>query len=34
MLPGTKVIKFVPVEGFDLSELSSSLRVEHAATYM
>jgi hypothetical protein len=34
MLPGTKKLSFIPVLGFKLQELKSTLRVEHAATYM
>jgi beta-mannosidase len=34
MTPGTITIDFIPFAGFDLTELKSSLRVEHAATYM
>ena len=34
MLPGTKTIKFFPFAGFEMAELTSSLRVEHAAVYM
>jgi len=34
MLPGTRVINFLPFEGFSLVELEASLRVEHTATYM
>jgi len=34
MLPGKKVVKFYPFEGFSIQELKSSLRVEHTATYM
>eukprot|EP01050_Picozoa_sp_SAG11_P009942 SAG11_NODE_972_length_6340_cov_3.043423_3_plen_453_part_00 len=34
MLPGTKTIKFFPFEGFEMAELTASLRVEHAASYM
>ena len=34
MLPGKKTIKFFPFDGFELSELKSTLRVEHTATYM
>lgn len=29
----TRVIRFIPVQGFDMANLDS-LRVEHAATYM
>ena len=34
MRPGTKKLSFIPVLGFELPELKSTLRVEHAATYM
>ena len=34
MQPGSRVLKFFPFEGFELSELKSTLRVEHVATYM
>lgn len=35
MAPGTKVVKFIPIVGmFKMDELTSSLRVEHAASYM
>ena len=33
MLPGTTTVDFVPIAGFDMAELKSSLRVEHAALY-
>jgi len=34
MPPGETTLEFIPFAGFDFAELSSSLRVEHAATYM
>ena len=34
MQPGTQQLSFVPVAGFQLAELASVLRVEHAAAYM
>ena len=34
MLPGKRVVQFIPFEGFDLAQLKSSIRVEHAATYI
>ena len=34
MLAGTQKLLFLPLAGFDLAELRSSLRVEHTATYM
>ena len=33
MTAGTKVVQFIPVQGFKMADLGS-LRVEHAATYM
>jgi beta-mannosidase len=34
MLPGKKTLKFFPFQGFELSELKATLRIEHTATYM
>lgn len=34
MTPGSQTVSFIPILGFDMSELKSSLRVEHAATYI
>ena len=34
MLPGTQTIQFLPIQGFLMSDLTSSLRAEHAASYM
>ena len=34
MLPGTQKIQFLPIQGFLISDLTSSLRAEHAASYM
>jgi beta-mannosidase len=34
MLPGRKLVTFVPFQGFELSELKATLRIEHTATYM
>jgi len=34
MLPGTKKIQFLPIKGFELADLTASLRAEHAASYM
>lgn len=34
MTPGTQTITFEPIAGFDLDELKSTLRVEHAASYL
>jgi hypothetical protein len=33
MLPGTKTLKFYPFAGFEMAELTASLRVEHTALY-
>jgi hypothetical protein len=34
MLPGTQKIQFLPIKGFEMADLTGSLRVEHAAVYM
>jgi len=34
MLPGTQTIQFLPIQGFLMSDLTSSLRAEHVASYM
>jgi hypothetical protein len=34
MLPGTQKIQFLPIQGFLISDLTSSLRAEHVASYM
>jgi len=34
MTPGAQKIQFLPIKGFVMSELTSSLRVEHTAAYM
>ena len=34
MVGGSLKVQFIPVQGFELAELKSSLRVEHAAAYM
>ena len=34
MTRGSLTVDFVPFAGFDIAELKSSLRVEHAAMYM
>ena len=34
MLPGTRTIQFLPIRGFKMAELVSSLRAEHAASYV
>merc|ERR1711998_429867 len=33
MLPGSKLIKFIPFANFKLAELKQSLRIEHTTTY-
>lgn len=33
MLPGSRTIKFLPVMGFKMEELTSTVRVEHVASY-
>lgn len=34
MLPGTRTIRFLPIQGFKMADLTSSLRAEHVASYM
>jgi len=34
MMPGKQTIQFLPIAGFEMTDLKNSLRVEHAASYM